>query len=224
MAGAAGVSNDPRRLFAPAADRNKEPILTVLKRHLPPKGAVLELASGTGQHSAYFSTNLPASLVWQPTEYAGNPGPRAPPQQVQTVLDSILSYTEDLPNVCAPLELDASSDNWHVGPTPREDFVGVMVVNVTHISPFATTEGLLRGAGKLLPPGGVLMIYGPFKIGGEITPESNVRFDETLRSQNPEWGLRDIELIQELAKGHGFKELELQDMPANNWMITFQKT
>mmetsp|Transcript_27394 Transcript_27394/g.51804 ORF Transcript_27394/g.51804 Transcript_27394/m.51804 type:complete len:228 (+) Transcript_27394:81-764(+) len=225
MAVASGINvgQDARRMFAPSADRNKEPILKVLKKHLPSKGAVLEVASGTGQHSAYFSSNLSPNLTWQPTETAGNPGPTAPPQQVQAILESISSYTEDLPNVLPPIELDASLDDWNVGPTPPHEFVGVLAVNVTHISPFVVTEGLLKGAGKLLSPGGRLLIYGPFKVGGEITPESNVKFDQTLRSQNPEWGLRDIEHIEELAKCHGLTKVELQDMPANNWMIIFQK-
>mmetsp|Transcript_40765 Transcript_40765/g.49453 ORF Transcript_40765/g.49453 Transcript_40765/m.49453 type:complete len:222 (-) Transcript_40765:114-779(-) len=215
----------PGALFAPSADRNKGPILEVLKKHLPAKGHVVEIASGTGQHVAHFARSLPSTLTWQPTEYAGHPGPTAPQQQVTTALDSIVAYTKDMENVSSPCELDASAQDWSLPEPPSGGgpLVGVLATNVTHISPYNVTEGLVKGAYKVLAPSGQLLIYGPFKVGGVASPESNVRFDETLKSQNAEWGLRDVEAVQALAKEEGFHVVEVHEMPANNLMLVFKK-
>ncbi|KAK3242150.1 hypothetical protein CYMTET_48137 [Cymbomonas tetramitiformis] len=215
------------KLFAPAADRNKEPICEVLSSYFTlgggPKGVILEIASGTGQHCAHFANNLPSSISWQPTEYAGHPGPTAPAQAVPPVLASINAYTEGLQNVLPAIAMDAAAADWDVGPTPRDHFIGVLATNITHISPYSVTEGLVGGAGKLLSSEGKLMIYGPFKVDGKATPESNANFDATLKSQNPEWGLRDVEAVQALGEASGFTLTKCHNMPANNLMLVFTK-
>jgi len=212
------------KLFAPSAERNKDPILQVLQKHLPSKGHVVEIASGSGQHVAHFARAFPPSLTWQPTEYAGHPGPLAAAQDVAPVLASITAYTEDLPNVLPPCELDAAAEDWNLPPSPNEDpLVGVLATNVTHISPYNVTQGLLKGAAKLLQSEGHLIIYGPFKVGGEAKPESNASFDATLQKQDPSWGLRDMEAVQKLAESHGLTCKEVHEMPANNLMLVFKK-
>eukprot|EP00238_Polyblepharides_amylifera_P012250 CAMPEP_0196573874 /NCGR_PEP_ID=MMETSP1081-20130531/3695_1 /TAXON_ID=36882 /ORGANISM="Pyramimonas amylifera, Strain CCMP720" /LENGTH=215 /DNA_ID=CAMNT_0041891715 /DNA_START=96 /DNA_END=743 /DNA_ORIENTATION=+ len=208
--------------FAPAADRNKDPILNVLQKHVTSPGKVLEVSSGSGQHIAHFANKMPRSLIWQPSEYAGNASPTSSIHPLQEVMESIKSYTEGMENVLPPFELDASSSSWPVDQTGG--FTCVLVSNLTHIAPFDVTQGLLNGAGRILTCGGLLMIYGPFKVGGVASPESNVNFDNTLQSQNSTWGLRDMETVVDLASKNGFVEKEIHDMPANNYMLVFEKS
>ncbi len=193
------------RRTAPAADRNKAPILDVLRRVLPQHGLVLEIASGTGQHAAHFAAALPG-LQWQPTE------PDA------TYYDSIRAWTEGRSNVRPPLALDVSSRPW---PVERAD--AILCINMIHISPWQSTLDLVAGAGELLSTGGVLFLYGPYKRKGAHTAPSNEAFDADLRARNPEWGLRDMEAVIDVAakKGLGFREAVA--MPANNFSVVFGK-
>lgn len=192
---------------APAAERNREPILAVLRRVLPAQGLVLEIASGTGQHAEHFARHLPR-VQWQPTDTDAD------------ALASIAAWRREaaLPNLRPPLELDVTRQPW-----PVEVADAIFCANMLHIAPWRACEGLLEGAGRVLPPGGRLVLYGPFRIGGRHTAESNAAFDETLRARNPEWGVRDLDAVATLAAAQGLAHVEAVPMPANNFTMIFQK-
>lgn len=204
-----------RRSFAAAADRNKEAILEVIKPRLPSAPSpgtlpiILEVASGTGQHVAYLATALP-HLTWQPTE--------ASPE----TLDSITAWTEGAPNVLPPKLLDclAPPQGWPVGP---KTCFGVVCINMSHISPWQATCGLMEGAGRALRRGGRLFLYGPFLVEGVPTTESNAAFDRSLRAQNGDWGLRDVAMVDAAARDAGLSREEMIPMPANNFTLVYVK-
>lgn len=192
---------------APAAARNRAPILQVLRDILPASALVLEIASGTGEHAVWFSSALRAT-TWQPTD-------RDP-----EALQSIAAWREamGLPNVLPPLPLDAAADAW---PVFRAD--AVVAINMIHIAPWAATQGLFAGAARVLGPGGLLFLYGPFREKGEHTSAGNAAFDANLRAQDPSWGIRDIDDITALARLHGFDPPERIAMPANNLSVIFRR-
>lgn len=194
------------RLDAPATGRNREPILEVLRRVLPPAGLVLEVASGTGQHAAFFAESLP-DLVWQPTD-------RDPTHRT-----SIAAWTEGLPNVRPPLDLDTTRRPW-----PVERAEAVVCINMIHIAPWEAGLGLLDGAAAVLPPGGPLVLYGPYRRGGAHTAPSNAAFDADLRARNPAWGVRDLEAVESAAVAAGFTLQEVVAMPANNLTVLFRRS
>ena len=200
------TGTDPR-IHRPHVARNREPILAVLRRVLPARGLVLEIASGSGEHAAYFAKEIPG-LTWQPSD------PDA------AALASIAAHNAAaaLPNLLAPLRLDVTAKDWPVG---RVDVV--MCNNMIHISPWAATEGLIAGAERVLTAGGILFLYGPYKIGGRHTAPTNQAFDEDLRSRNPEWGIRDLADVTALAQRHGFAAPETIEMPANNLSVIFRR-
>lgn len=194
-------------LISPPAERNKEPILEVLKRVLPPTGTVLEVASGTGQHIVHFAAALP-DLQWIPSD----------PDPVHR--ESIAAHTVEagLDNVAAPLDLDVL-DDWGI-----EAVDAVIVANLLHIAPREVLPALCRGAAAVLVPGGILHVYGPFKRGGRHTSEGNARFDASLRAQDPRWGLWDLEDVLDAAARCGFEVEEVVEMPANNLSLVLRKT
>ena len=196
-----------RRVQAPAANRNKGPILEVLKRWLPARGRIVEIASGTGQHVVHFAKALP-DLTWQPTE---------PDVEWH---DSIISWIEfeKLTNVRQPLALDVSHYPW---PVDRAD--AIVCINMIHISPWQATLDLMKGSAHLLRHGGILFLYGPYRRFGAHTAPSNEAFDADLRSRNPEWGLRDMEAVEEVADAQGFEFGDAVPMPANNFSVIFRK-
>jgi SAM-dependent methyltransferase len=196
-----------RHLYFPHVARNREPILEVLRRVLPRDGLVLEIASGGGEHAAYFAQNLP-DLLWQPTDA----DPRA--------LESVAAHraAAGVANLLAPLHLDVTSQQW---PLERADVL--VCCNMIHIAPWAATEGLIVGAGRTLARGGLLYLYGPYKIDGRHTAPSNQDFDARLRAQNPLWGVRDLTDVSSLAKRHGFEPDETVPMPANNLSVIFRR-
>lgn len=198
--------SDPRR-FAPATQRNRDPILEVLRRVLPRQGTVLEVASGSGEHAVYFAEALP-SLTWQPTDAS------------ESARASIAAWKADsgLRNLVAPRPLDAASPEW---PLDRAD--AVVCINMVHIAPWAACEGLMRGAARVLPPGAPLVLYGPFRVGGEHTAPSNAAFDEDLRRRDPAWGVRDLEAVVEEARTNGLAHVETVAMPANNLTVVFRR-
>ena len=196
---------DHVRRHAPATLRNREPIAAALAGLLPERGLVLEVASGSGEHCAYFAERFPAS-EWQPSD----PDPQA--------LASIAAWTDGLANVRAPVELDASSDTW---PLAAAD--AVFCANMIHISPWAATLGLMAGASRLLPVGGPLILYGPFLRAGVETAPSNLAFDRNLRERNPEWGIRQLEQVDAAAEAAGLRREQLVDMPANNLMLAYRR-
>jgi SAM-dependent methyltransferase len=205
----ATLTPDPavsKALHSPAAIRNRDPILAVLRRVLPPSGTVLEVASGSGEHVLHFAAAFP-QLTWQPSDC--NP----------EALASIQAHAEParLANVAPPLQLDASAASW---PISHAD--AVLAINLVHISPWRTTEGLLAGAARILPEGGVLYLYGPYRESGAPMAPSNVAFDESLRLRNPEWGVRTVSDVADLAKSNGFDFVERVAMPANNLSLIFR--
>ena len=195
------------RLVSPAADRNKDPILDVLKRVLPKSGLVLEIAAGSGQHAVHFSAALPM-LTWQPTD------PNA------DALGSIAAWAagEALPNLMPPLHLDVHLQPW---PVARAD--AIVCINMIHISPWSATTALMRGAAATLEENGVLYLYGPYRIGGAHSAPSNEAFDRSLRSQDPAWGVRDLSEVVGVATGEGFELVETIEMPANNHSVIFRR-
>jgi ubiquinone/menaquinone biosynthesis C-methylase UbiE len=179
----------------------------VLRRVLPVHGLVLEIASGSGEHAAYFAKALP-QLTWQPSD----------PQE--EALASIAAHREDagIANLLAPLQLDVTASSW---PVQRAD--AVVCCNMIHIAPWAACEGLITGAARVLPVGGVLYLYGPYKIGGQHTAPSNQEFDSYLRGQNPAWGIRDLDEVTALARRHNLVLVETVAMPANNLSVIFTR-
>jgi SAM-dependent methyltransferase len=195
------------RLHAPSAARNRDPILNVLRRFLPARGVVLELASGSGEHTVYFAQAFPA-LAFQPSD----PDPQA--------CASIDAWTASagLPNVRPALALDATAQPW-----PIDAADAVLCINMIHISPWQAAIGLVSGAAAILPPGGLLYLYGPYRRNGAHTAPSNEAFDRSLRERNPAWGIRDLEAVAELAAAHGFGPPAVEQMPANNLSLIFSK-
>jgi SAM-dependent methyltransferase len=195
------------RLYAPAAARNRQPILDVLKPLLPSRGLVLEVASGTGEHVVHFAQACPA-LAFQPTD--PDPGHRASIDAWSAALG--------LANVRRAIALDTSAETW-----PIEAADALLCMNMIHIAPWTAAEGLMRGAGRVLRPGGLLYLYGPYKQGGQHIAPSNAAFDSSLRAQNPAWGVRDLEAVARLAVANGFVESAIAEMPANNLSLIFVK-
>lgn len=198
---------DARR-SAPAASRNREPIAEVLADWLPPSGTVLEVASGTGEHAAWFAQRFP-NLIWQPSD--------AHPD----ALASIAAWREasGLSNLAEPLTIDASSSDW---PIERAD--AVLNINMAHISPWAASLGLIAGAARVLPEGGPLILYGPWLKGDIETVASNLAFDADLEARDPQWGLRRVEDFEAAAAAEGFELVEWRRMPANNLMLLVRLT
>jgi SAM-dependent methyltransferase len=198
----------PGALTSPSTARNRGPILEVLRSRLPDRGVVLEVAAGAGEHAAHNAAALPG-LQWRPTD-------RDP-----TALASIAAWREHVgtPNLLPPLRLDAADpDSWPPGP-----FDVVVNINMVHIAPWAAAEGLMAGAGRVLAPGGLLFLYGPYIESDVATAPSNVAFDFDLRRRNPDWGLRRPGEVRTLAARHGLRFAERIAMPANNLSLFFRR-
>jgi len=194
--------------FSPAADRNKAPILEVLTRVLPGPAAVLEIASGSGQHAEHFAAARP-DWDWQPTEADA------------TALASIASRTSALANVRPPLMLDVLAPRWS---DSLGHFDGLYCANMLHISEWQTCAALMRGAARHLGPGGALVLYGPYLVDGEPTAPGNVAFDADLRRRNPGWGVRRLADVSVEAERASLTLERRVDMPANNLMLVFRRT
>ena len=193
------------RRHAPATGRNREPIATVLAELLPERGLVLELASGSGEHAAFFAARFPA-LQWQPSD----PDPDA--------LASITDWCAGVPNVLPPLALDASAEAW-----PIDTADAILCVNMVHISPWDAAVGLFAGAGRILASGAPLLLYGPFIEPDQETAASNLAFDQSLKQRNPEWGLRNTADLDALAADHGLRRTACHAMPANNLVLVYRR-
>ncbi len=210
--------NTDAKLHAPATERNRAPILDVLRRYMPQRGLVLEIASGSGEHVVHFAAALGPHLVFQPTD--ADAGARAS-------VDAWVA-SQHLANVRPALRLDAASETW-----PIEAADAVVCINMIHISPWTATVGLMRGAARVLResmrPGQqasdkVLYLYGPYKRDGRHTAPSNDAFDAGLRERNPLWGVRDLEAVSAMAVKHGFGPPVIEPMPANNLSVIFRLT
>jgi hypothetical protein len=193
--------------FAPATQRNREAIAAVLVDILPTCGTVLEIASGTGEHSVHFAAAF-SQLSWQPSDYdiAG--------------LASIAAWIAEsgLTNILPPVQIDASAPTW-----PIREADAIICINMVHIAPWAAVEGLFAGAARLLAIGAPLYLYGPYREAGIATAESNQAFDVSLKARNPDWGLRHLDDIDALAESHGFVRDRRVAMPANNLSLVFRR-
>ncbi|KQS74736.1 SAM-dependent methyltransferase [Methylobacterium sp. Leaf361] len=192
-------------LTAPAVARNRDAILAVLREILPDSGTVLEIASGSGEHAVHVAAALPG-LDWLPSD----PEPAARRSIAAHALRAGLA------NIRPPLALDAAAAAW---PVARVD--GIVCINMIHIAPWAATEGLMAGAGRVLSAGGVLFLYGPFREADRPFAESNAAFDASLRARDPAWGVRDLDAVAAEAAQHGLGLVRRVAMPANNLSLIF---
>jgi SAM-dependent methyltransferase len=192
---------------SPSAERNKGPILDVLGRVLPRHGLVLEIASGTGQHVVHFAKALP-DLTWQPSD---------PDAELR---ESIVLRAREaqVANVNPPIDLDVTRRPW-----PLQTADAVVAINMIHVAPWSATLDLFEGAKALLSAEHVLFLYGPYRRNGHHTSQSNAQFDRDLRSRDPEWGLRDLEAVSDVAGRAGFVLAETVEMPANNFSLVFER-
>ena len=195
------------RQYAPATLRNRDFILDVLRDVLPMTGAILEIASGVGEHVVHFARNLP-NLVFQPSD---------PDPDARLSVAAWVKAT-GVTNVRAPIALDASNPVW-----PIASADGIICVNMIHISPWEATVGLLKGAAAILPPASPLYLYGPYLREGIATAPSNQAFDRSLRDCNSNWGLRDLEAVAATAQCVGFSAPGITEMPANNLSVVFRR-
>lgn len=197
---------DPK-LYHPHVERNREPILAVLKRLLAARALVLEIASGSGEHAAFFAKALPA-VSWLPTDIDAR------------ALASIAAFraAAGMPNLLAPVRLDVMSENW-----PVKHVNAIVCNNMIHIAPWAASEALMAGAGRSLRAGGILFLYGPYRIDGRHTARSNEEFDADLRLRNSEWGIRDLGEVRKLGARCGLTLTETVPMPANNLSVIFRR-
>ena len=200
------MEEDARR-YAPSVARNKDAIAGVLARYLPSSGLVLEIASGSGEHAVHFASTFPA-LVFQPTD---------PSEEARA---SIAAWRQEaaLPNMRAPLALDVTAASW-----PINHADAVTCINMIHIAPWEATLGLMAGAARIIPPGGLLFLYGPYKRAGQHTAPSNADFDASLRERDARWGVRDLETVAAEATAMGFAAPMIEAMPANNLSLIFRR-
>ncbi len=196
------------RRHAPATLRNRDAIADVLKARLPAHGAVLEIASGSGEHIVHFA-GLFRGVTWLPSDCE------------PAALHSIAAWTAQsgLANILPPLLIDVEQASW---PIERAD--AVLCINMLHISPWSASTALFRNAGRLLPPGAPLYLYGPFVRHDVMTAESNLAFDASLKQRNPAWGFRDVADVDALASAHGFARAALIEMPANNLSLLYRRS
>ncbi|XP_041779011.1 methyltransferase-like 26 isoform X1 [Anopheles merus] len=212
--------NIMRRITNPAGERNKDPILDVLRRVLSktePNLRLLEISSGVGLHAAYFAKEFP-NITFQPSEHD------------TTLFASIDAYRQDVKNVEPPIFIDISKPctDWqneaNINLTSGANRFDYMLnINMLHISPIACAHGLFDNASQLLKRGGLLITYGPYAVDGTLTPESNVRFNESLQQRNPEWGIRDTKELSKLAASKGITLQEMIELPANNKCLIWKK-
>jgi len=201
------LSPGARRRHAPATQRNRDAILEVLGRVLPPQGLVLEVASGTGQHADYMAPQL-APRRWQPSDIDPD------------ALASIDGYRADngCPEFLGPLALDVMAPRWSIAAAGA-----IVAINLIHIAPWAVAQGVIGGAGRILSDEGILYFYGPFKRNGRHTAPSNAQFDAALRDEDPSWGVRDLGDVIAEAGTHDLALREVVEMPANNLSVVFVK-
>ena len=195
--------------YSPAADRNKQAILEVLLTVLPERGSALEIASGTGQHVAWFSFSLPG-WTWQPSD--------AQPDGFASI--NVWVTEQGVRNVRSPVVIDVMALNWLPG---QQFFDLIYCANMLHIAPWATCAALMRGSAQHLAPGGRLVTYGPYLEDGVPTSPGNLGFDQSLRERNPGWGIRRIEDVKSQAAKAGLQLLLRHAMPANNLLLVWER-
>jgi cyclopropane fatty-acyl-phospholipid synthase-like methyltransferase len=194
------------RAFSPSTARNREPILAVLRRLLGEHARVLEIASGTGEHAVFAARAMP-SVSWQPSD----------PDAASRASIAAWTLHEGLTNVAPPLALDARWADWGI----RGPFDALVAINMIHIAPWEATQGLFAGAARVLAPGGIVFLYGPYKRCGRHTAPSNEAFEQWLKARDPAFGVRDLADVEREASLHGFSLREIVPMPANNLSLVF---
>ena len=192
---------------ASSTERNRDDILAILRQVLPDRGTILEIASGSGQHAVYFAPHFPGA-AWQPSDHTAE------------TLASIRAWAAEaaVPNLRDPLELDVTAPVW-----PIDSADAIVNINMLHISPWTTCEGLLAGAARVLGPGAPLFYYGAFFRRDRATAPSNVEFDRSLRERDPSWGVRQLEDVVQLAQSHGLSFDCVTDMPNNNYSLVLRR-
>jgi SAM-dependent methyltransferase len=196
------------RLYAPSAARNRDPIRAVLMHHLPPRGLVIEVASGSGEHITHIASMCGPELIFQPSD---------PDAAARASVDAWVAAL-DLKNVRPAIALDAAAETW---PITAADVV--IAINMIHIAPWTAAMGLVINAARILPPGGFLFLYGPFLRADIVTESGNIAFDADLKRRNPAWGVRDLEAVAAIADAQGFSPPDVIEMPANNLSVIFRK-
>lgn len=193
--------------YSESSEQNRDPILAVLREAFADRSHVLEIASGTGQHAVHFGAALP-HLIWQTSELPENHA-------------GILAWLVEaaLANVLPPLALDVNDPDWPVGMVDA-----VFNANTVHIVGWPAVERMFAGIGRVLAPGGIVCIYGPFNYGGRFTSESNARFDVWLKNRDPESGVRDFEAVDALAAAQGLELIDDVEMPVNNRALIWRRS
>lgn len=199
------------RQYAPATQRNREPILKILSEVLPTRSNVLEVASGTGEHAIFFASQL-ESCRWIPSDVNA------------LAEESIIAWKNACPvdNLELPLLIDVTQDNWQQE-VEEHQINAIVNINMIHIAPWQACLGLMAGAAKILPEGGILYLYGPYKRNGEHTSLSNANFDRSLRDRDSLWGVRDLEAVIAAAATHNLNLHQVIAMPANNLSVIFNR-
>jgi len=195
------------RLKSPSVARNREAILETLRLVLPHQGVVLEVASGSGEHAVFFAQSLP-HLVFCPSD----------PDAAARRSIAAWGLSLGLSNLRAPLALDARASDW-----PLDAAAAILCINMVHISPWAATEGLFKGAARILPSNAPLYLYGPYRRSGVETASSNIEFEAWLKTKDPGFGLRDLEAVADCASRNGFGDPAVLEMPANNLSVIFRR-
>ena len=207
------MSPGDRRRSAPSTARNRDVILDVLRDHISVSGTILELGSGSGEHAAYMAPHFPKH-DWQPSDFD------------EDNHASIEAWREsgEASNILPAILLDIMQPRWPVEMIrPSKPVTAVLAINIIHISPWAVTEALINGADRVLKSGGTLYFYGPYRVGGEHTSESNVQFDGWLKARDESWGVRNMEDVTEIARSFGFSAPDVTPMPSNNFSLVFKK-
>lgn len=199
-----------KRSLSPSTARNREPILNVLQRVLPAEAKVLELASGAGEHAAFFARAMPG-WTWQPSD---------PEAEARASIAAWIEI-ESVSNVLAPVAIDVCAETWSVEAEAPYD--ALVCINMIHISPWEATLGLMAGASRLLRAGGVLYTYGAYKRGGAHTAPSNETFDAWLKQRDARFGVRGVEEVERAGRACGLRLHEIIDMPANNLSLVFSR-
>ena len=200
-------------MLRPATQRNREPILKVLRRVLSASGTVLEIASGTGEHAVWLAAKLPGLLI-QPSD---------PDPDNRASIAAWAGVHRRRERSRGRSRIDVTAPAWQDRRRFPPDLAAILCINMIHISPWAATLGLMRGAGALLPPGGVLYLYGAYRRGGAHTAPSNASFDQSLRARDPDWGVRDLEAVTAAAERAGFAPESVIEMPANNLSVILRR-
>ncbi len=204
--------NPDYRLYFPATTRNRESIAAVLSNYIPPNSLLLEIASGSGEHGVFFQKKFP-SITWQTSD----------PELVhRKSINSWIMHEGLYSKMPKPLDIDVEMRPWSITNRLGALIKGIVCINMIHISPWSCTRSLFEESKKYLDQCNFLMLYGPFLRKEKQTSESNLNFDQSLKMQNPLWGLRHLENVNDIAFKNGFKLDNVIDMPANNLSVIYR--